>query len=235
MTTPEILKQLEAYGSEQTRKIFNSHGASENRYGVKVADLKKIVKQVKKNHQLALELYDTGNADAMYLAGLIADEKQMTKADLQRWAEQASWYMISEYTVAWVAAESAHGLELALEWIESDQEKIACAGWSTLSGLLALTPDDKLDLPQVEQLMERVKNTISSAPNRVRYTMNNFIIAVGCWVVPLTPKAKEIALAIGPVAVEMGGTACKVPLASEYIQKAEDKGRTGKKKKTVRC
>ena len=52
---------------------------------------------------------------------------------------------------------------------------------------------------------------------------------------PLYEKAKEIALAIGPVAVDMGGTACKVPLASEYIQKAADKGKIGKKKKTVRC
>jgi hypothetical protein len=43
------------------------------------------------------------------------------------------------------------------------------------------------------------------------------------------------AKAIGTVSVDMGGTACKVPLATEEIQKAEKKGRTGKKRKTIRC
>ena len=29
----------------------------------------------------------------------------------------------------------------------------------------------------------------------------------------------------------MGGTSCKVPLATDYIKKVEDKGRIGKKRK----
>jgi hypothetical protein len=42
------------------------------------------------DYQLALDLYDTGIADAMYLAGLIADDAKMTQKDLQRWIEGAS-------------------------------------------------------------------------------------------------------------------------------------------------
>ena len=73
MQLAEIMQQLEAWGSEQTKKTLMRHGAREPLFGVKVGDLKKIEKKVKKNHQLAMQLYDTGNADAMYLAGLIAD------------------------------------------------------------------------------------------------------------------------------------------------------------------
>ncbi len=74
MTTEEIMVELHRYGSEQTKKVLIKHGAREPFFGVKVQDLKKIVKKVKKNHALALELYATGNSDAMYLAGLITDE-----------------------------------------------------------------------------------------------------------------------------------------------------------------
>jgi 3-methyladenine DNA glycosylase AlkD len=122
MNLPEVMKELETMGNEQTKKIFSRHGAKEPLFGVKVGDLKKIVKKVKKDHHLSLALYETGNSDAMYLAGLIADESKITKKQLQNWAENANWYMISEYTVAWITAESPYGHELGMEWIESEEE-----------------------------------------------------------------------------------------------------------------
>ena len=67
------------------------HGAKEPFYGVKVGDLKPIQKRIKKDHALALALYDTGVSDAMYLAALIAeaDERQFDDPRFRR--ELASW------------------------------------------------------------------------------------------------------------------------------------------------
>ena len=65
--------------------------------------------------------------------------------------------------------------------------------------------------------------------------MNGFVIAVGCYVVPLMEEAKKIGRAMGKVKVNMGDTACKVPDAVSYIEKMEEMGRVGKKKKTVFC
>ena len=79
MTLQEVMTELEAYGNPQTKKTLIPHGAKEPFFGVKVADLKKILKKTKKNHDLSLELYATGNSDAMYLAGLMADEKKISK------------------------------------------------------------------------------------------------------------------------------------------------------------
>ena len=69
MTVQDILSELAQMGSENTKKIFMRHGAIEPIYGVKVGDLKTIQKIIKKDYQLALDLYATGNSDAMYLAG----------------------------------------------------------------------------------------------------------------------------------------------------------------------
>jgi 3-methyladenine DNA glycosylase AlkD len=215
--------------------VLLKHGVKEPFFGVKVEYLKTIQKKVKKDYQMAKELYATGNADAMYLAGLIADDRQMTKADLQTWVEQAISNNIADYTVPWVAAEGNYGFELALKWIDSDKEYIASAGWATLSNLVALKPDSDLDTEGLKRLLKRVENNIHNSSNRVRSGMNYFVIAVGGYVNPLTDEAIAIAERIGPVTVIKEGTACKVPFAPDYIEKTKARGSLGKKKKTVKC
>jgi len=235
MTTEQVMKELEKKGSESIRKIFKNHGYSGVMYGVKVGDLKVIQKKVKKDHELAMRLFDTGNYDAMYLAGLIADESKMSKKDIQQWAERSTSHGISEYTVAWVAAESDYGWELGMKWIDSSKENITSAGWNTLSGVIAMKPDNELDIALIKKLLQRIVKEIHSAPNRVRYTMNGFVIGVGGYIKELTKDAVDIAKKIGDVYVNMEGTACKVPSAADYIKKREAKGYIGKKKKTVKC
>lgn len=235
MTLKEVMAELEDYGNEGTKKIFLKHGAPEPIFGVKVQDLKKIVKKIKKDHALSLALFDTKNGDAMYLAALIADEKKITKAQLNKWAKTAKWYYNTEFSVPWVASETDHGFDLALEWIESKKETIASCGWATLSSIVTVQPDDRIDIKQYKKLLTRAQKEVHSAQNRVKYTMNNFIIAVGTYLDSLSADAIKAADKIGKVEVEMGGTACKVPLASEYIKKTLDRGGIRKKKKTARC
>jgi hypothetical protein len=171
----------------------------------------------------------------MYLAGLVADGSQMTKRELDAWARKASWYMIAEYTVPGVAVESPHARDRALKWISSKRESIAACGWCTYAGFIATRSDDSLDLDEIKGLLKRVTDEIDGAPDRVRYCMNGFVIAVGTYVPPLLRQAKAAAKKIGKVDVEMGGTSCKVPLALQYIEKVEAAGRVGKKRKTMKC
>jgi 3-methyladenine DNA glycosylase AlkD len=86
MTRDDVMAELARLGGEPTKKTLMRHGAREPFFGVKVGDLKVLQKKIKKDHALALALYDTGNSDAMYLAGLVADPAKMTKAQLRRWA-----------------------------------------------------------------------------------------------------------------------------------------------------
>lgn len=235
MTAQEVMAQLKKLGTEQTKKTHMRHGAREPLFGVKVADLKTIQKKVKRDHALSLELYDTGNSDAMYLAGLIAEPEKMTKPQLQKWVKGAYCSMLSCFTVPWVAAESRFGREVALDWMDSDKEQVAAAGWSTYACLLAIKPDAELDLVEVEKLMNRVRAEVGSAKNREKYCMVMFVISVGTYVVPLLAKAKAVAKAVGVVDVDVGDTSCQVPVASDYIAKVESMGRVGKKRKHAAC
>jgi 3-methyladenine DNA glycosylase AlkD len=235
MIVDEVMNKLEELGTEQTKRTFMRHGAKQPLFGVKVADLKKLVKDVRKDQHLAMDVFDTGNSDAMYLAGLSVNPETMTKDKLQAWAKQANWYLLSEYTVAGVAAESPFALELAREWLKSSEELIATCGWSTYANYISMTEDDKLDLEEIRGLLHLIEETIHEERNRVRYTMNSFVIVVGSSVQALYEEAVQTAEKIGRVHVNVGETACKVPEANGYIKKKIAAGKMGVKKKTCIC
>src|SRR5713101_3581597 len=104
MTAKEILEEMKPLGSDSYKKVIFNHGVKEPCFGVKVGDMQKIQNRIKKDYQLALDLYDTAIYDAMYLAGLIADDAQMTKQDLNRWVKKANGGSLESHTVPWVAA-----------------------------------------------------------------------------------------------------------------------------------
>src|SRR4029077_20679271 len=116
-------------GADSYKKVLLNHGICEPVFGVKIEELKKIQKKVKKDYKLALDLYATGNYDAQYLAGLIADEMKMSAKDLQKWVTSGNSPTLCGFTVAWVAAESADGHTVAMKWIDSKDENIAQTGW----------------------------------------------------------------------------------------------------------
>jgi len=235
MTAKEILEEIKPLGSDSYKRVIFNHGVKEPCFGVKISDLQKIVKRIKRDYQLALDLYDTGIYDAMYLAGLIADDARMTKKDLQHWVAKAYCRPLCGTTVAWVAAGSAHGWELAQEWIDSKTPLVAVAGWATLGSLVSIKDDAQLDLAALKRLLLRVPKTIHQAPDMVRYQMNSFIIAVGCYVQSLTETAIQTAEKIGPVMADLGDNACQVPFAPDYIRKVQKRGTIGKKRKTAKC
>jgi 3-methyladenine DNA glycosylase AlkD len=231
----DIVQELSKLGSESYRNVMRKHGARDPFFGVKISELKKIQKRIKSDYKLALDLYATGNYDAMYLAGLIADDAKMTQGDLQRWVDNAYCPALAESTVAWVTAQGEHGWVMARKWIESKHPVVAAAGWATLSDVLALTADDELDLKALKKLLQHVEKSIAKQPDRVRYAMNSFVIALGCFVEPLNIDAQAAAKNIGAFTIDQGDTACKVPSALERIQKAQQRGTVGKKKRTVKC
>ncbi|OFZ06656.1 MAG: hypothetical protein A3D92_19595 [Bacteroidetes bacterium RIFCSPHIGHO2_02_FULL_44_7] len=235
MDLKEVMAYLESKGSEQTRRIFTNHGAVGALFGVKVGDLKPIEKKERNNQALALELFATGNSDAQYLAGLIANPKELTEDQLTEWASGASWYMISEYAVAWNVAESPLCVGLCRKWIDSDSAAFQSCAWAALSSYVGMAPNETIDLTFMRGLLERIEKEIHTAANRVRYTMNGFVIALGAAHPEMTEACKMLGDRIGKVEVHMGETACKVPQIRPYIEKIEGKGRIGAKKKGAKC
>ncbi|MEK4066290.1 DNA alkylation repair protein [Peribacillus sp. FSL R5-0717] len=235
MNVEMVMQELEALGKERTKKMYISNGAHEPLFGVATGAMKPIVRKIKINQDLAEELYSTGNYDAMYFAGIIADPKAMTESDYDRWMDAAYFYMLSDYVVAVTLSESDIAQEVSDKWIASGEELRMSAGWSCYCWLLGNRKDVEFSESKISDMLDLVKNTIHESPERTKSAMNNFLYTVGISYLPLHEKAVETAKAIGIVEVKRDKKKSSFLNAYESIQKEIGRGRLGFKRKHVRC
>ncbi|MDP7980868.1 DNA alkylation repair protein [Bacillus sp. WLY-B-L8] len=230
-----VMQELVALGKERTKKMYISNGAQEPLFGVATGAMKPIAKQIKINQRLAEELYSTGNYDAMYFAGIIANPKAMSESDFDRWMDGAYFYMLSDFVVAVTLSESDFAQDVADKWIASGDELRMSAGWSCYCRLLGNRLDNEFSENKISNMLEIVKNTIHDSPERTKSAMNNFLYTVGISYLPLHEKAVEIAKEIGTVEVKRDKKKSSFLNAYESIHKEIDRGRLGFKRKYVRC
>lgn len=235
MNLEMVMQELEALGKDRTKKMYISNGAHEPLFGVATGAMKPIVKKIKINQHLAEELYATGNYDAMYFAGIIADPKAMTESDYNRWMDSAYFYMLSDYVVAVTLSESDIAQEVADKWIQSGEELRMSAGWSCYCWLLGNRKDVEFSESKILDMLGMVKSSIQESPERAKSSMNNFLYTVGTSYLPLHEKALETAKEIGIVELKKDYKKSSFLNAYENIQKEVDRGRIGFKRRHVRC
>jgi len=218
MDLKNALKELEAAGSEQTRKTYGRHGVKSPMFGVSHATFGKLKKQIKTDHALARLLWGTGNHDARVLATMIADAKAMNEAELESWVAALDNYVLTD-AVAKVAAASAYAMKKMQQWTRSTDEWTSSAGWIIMA---AMASDRGHADNFFDPYLTRIEKEIHEAPNRTRYAMNGAVIAIGCRGGAATTKAVTVAKRIGTVQVDPGETGCETPEAASYIKKALD-------------
>jgi 3-methyladenine DNA glycosylase AlkD len=189
-------------------------------FGVRYGDLGKLVKQIKVDHPLALELWKTGNHDARILATMIADPARTDFATLDAWAKDVTSYVLA-MAVASVAGTSPEVKTCIDRWTPSKSEWVAATGWDTIA--FALRDGSDLGSDELAGYLRTIEATIKKGKNRVRHSMNGALVAIGCVGGDLTEKAIAAARRIGKVEVDHGETDCKTPDAVPYIQKVLDR------------
>jgi 3-methyladenine DNA glycosylase AlkD len=230
-----VMRELESLGTAHTRKSYLSRGVREPLFGVATGAMKPLKKQIGVDQALADRLWDSGNYDAMYFAGMIADVGVMTEADFDRWMDGAYGPMLSDSVVAVTLAESSLAKSVADRWIRGGDEERAAAGWACYEWLLGWRPDDHFEPENVRELLELAAATIHTASPRLKRAMNRFVVAVGVSYRPLHDEALRAAGAIGLVEVVSSGEIATLGSAAEQIRRAAEKGRIGFKRRAVRC
>ncbi|MFV8291088.1 DNA alkylation repair protein [Aerococcus viridans] len=235
MEYAEVMTELEALGKDRTKKMYLSNGAVEPLFGVTTGSMKPMRKAIKIDQDLAEELYASGNYDAMYFAGVIANANAMTEADYDRWINQAYCFMLADWVVAVTLSEADIAQEVADKWIASGEELRMSAGWSTYCWLLGRLKDDNFDEDKLSAMLEQVKETIHDQPERTKHSMNNFVYTVGLSYIPLSEKALAVAEEIGELVIEREHKKPQTLNAYASFQKEIERNRIGFKRKYVRC
>lgn len=217
LSVDEVMRTLEAAGTEQTRKTYRRHGVTGPIFGVLFSAIKPLVKRIGVDHALALALWDTGNHDARTVAAKIADPYALGPDDLTRLAESLNGRSC-EHLVAQLAVDGPHGRAAAEAWLASADPGLRTIGWSVVGGLAlrdAALPDSWF-----EAHLRATEATIHSAANVQRWAMNHALIAIGCRSEGLRATALAAAARIGTVDIDHGDTWCKTASAAASIEKA---------------
>jgi 3-methyladenine DNA glycosylase AlkD len=227
MNKTEVIRELKAMGTAQNRKVFAAHGLHGDAYGVSYANLGKLKKKIKQDHPLAEQLWATGNLDARVLATMIADPQQISAKTLDTWVRDVDNHGIAA-AFSGVARRARGAKARTKKWIAARDQWKCTTGWDMLAGL---AESDTFTDDELEDYIEVIEQSIHTAKNRVKYSMNNAVIAIG-----LRPKLRKKVIAaakrIGKVNVDHGTTSCKTPDAVSYIAKTVEHRK--KKKKTTR-
>ena len=214
MNLTETMQQLEASGSEQTRKTWRRHGAAEPMFGVKFGDLAKLQKSIKVDHALAAQMWRTANHDARLLACMVTNATAITENELKAWASEVKDSSTAEALAA-LASRTPMAAKIREVWLADP--KMRRAGWSMVGHCakegIALDEATSLDY------IQRIEADIHQAENWTRRTMMVVLIGIGGRSATSRKAAEAAIKRIGPVAFDPGNTACEFPDPLPYIAK----------------
>jgi 3-methyladenine DNA glycosylase AlkD len=224
MTSTEILATLKKLGKPSTAAIYKRHGAGDDVYGVLTSEIGKLVKKIKIDHELAMELWKTGNAEAGILALQIADPRKLSEADAEALLDNPHPYFTAYYLSALLARSPIADAKMRA-WMKSSQESPRGVGYALLAHRLKGDADCVSDA-DAGKILATIEKEIHGSANRARYSMNNALIAIGVFKPSMKKKAIDAAKRIGKVEVDHGETDCQTPDAVAYIQKAAKRRRS---------
>lgn len=189
MTTKDILSQLQALGDEKRKKVNTKQGVVGIQHGVKMGDLRKIAKEIKKDHKLAMELWNTEVYEARGIACLIMDVNQFSDEQLDEIVGTIKNDWISDWMNSYVVKHHKGKDGFRQKWMQSANPMVARAGWN-LTASLANRKSDQLDYPKV---LDQLEKEMPTAPRVVQWTMNFALGYIGI----NFPEHRERALQLG--------------------------------------
>jgi 3-methyladenine DNA glycosylase AlkD len=189
MTVNEILTRLKSLGDDARRAHNTKAGPPDNQFGVKLGDIRAMAKKIKTDHELVLNLWDTGNVEAQLLATPIIKPKSLSAIELDKSTRSTTCVQVADWLKAYVVAQHPEKEALQQKWMMAKDRWVARAGWN-LTASRVNKGADGLDLTA---LLDRIEKEMPKAMPEVQRTMNNTLGAIGIQ----DPKLRKRAIAIG--------------------------------------
>ena len=189
MTLSDTLEHLKALGDDKVRMRNSRNGAGDNQYGVKLSDIRKVAKTLKSNHQLAIELWKTGNIDARFLATLVIEPEALSAAEMDQMVRSVVFVRVADWLNSYVVRNHAAKERLRQAWMTSDHPMAARAGWDLTMERIVRSPQG-LNIPA---LLDRVENEMGGVAPEIQWTMNGALAEIGIHF----PEHRKRALLIG--------------------------------------
>ena len=189
MTTQDVLTELKALAIDSLRQQNIKRGASDNHYGVKLGDIRKLSKHIGTDHQLGLSLWETGNDEARLLATLIIIPADLSIEELDDTVKSMTYPQLADWVNAYVIKYHHDKDVLREKWMVSDNAMAARCGWDLTSKRISKHTSDN----ERSALLDRLEIEMPTADPVTQWTMNFTLASIGIY----SPAHRERAIAIG--------------------------------------
>lgn len=213
-TVKECLSRLELRGDEKVRAHYKKRGAGDNQFGVKLGDIRKLAKEMKTQHELGLELWQTGNIDAQFLAILVMKPKSLTLEQLDDMLGSVEFDRVADWLNSYLVKKHPKSDERREQWMDSDKGMVARAGWNLTSIRVEKSPEG-LD---IGQLLDRIESEAPNAPPEAQWTMNFVLANIGIHHADHRERAIAIGEALGLYRDFPVSKGCTSPFAPIWIE-----------------
>ena len=213
MSVKKILAELESLRNEMIHKHKKKRGADDKQLGVKSGDIRKIAKRLKKDHALALGLWETEILDARMLAILIMDPKELTASEVNKLVRSCKYEGVADWLRNYVVKKHPDSEALRVKWMQAKQPMAARAGWGLTWERVAKSPEGL----ELEALLDRIEAEMSEAPELIKWYMNFCLAEIGIQFPKLRKRALAIGKAIGAYSDYPERKGCISPYAPTWI------------------
>jgi 3-methyladenine DNA glycosylase AlkD len=166
----DLLAELAALDDPKAREVNERHGDD---HGVNLGALRAIAKRLKTQHDLAVQLWATGDSAARLLAMLVCRPKAYGRDELDTMLRQARTPKVHDWLVNYVVKKSPHAEELRVAWLADPDPVVASAGWALTTQRLTDQPED------LDRLLDVIEAEMKDAPDRLQWAMNHCLARIG--------------------------------------------------------
>ena len=209
-TSTEVLATLASLEDEKIRAVNARHGDD---HAVNLTKLRAVAKDLKKNDELAGELWATGDTAARLVAILIMRPKAWSEAQLDEMLCDSRLPKVHGWLVSYIVKKSPHAEALRQSWMDDPDPVVASAGWALTSERVNKKPEG-LDL---SGLLDTIEAEMAEAPERLQWAMNETLAYIGIENPDLRKRAIDIGERLGVLRDYPTSPGCTSPFAPTWI------------------
>ena len=192
MNYNQIMKKLKSMESPKNVEGMARYGINpKNNLGISIYKLRSIAKEIGRNHDLALELWDSGIHDARLLAIFVENPEKVTSEQMDSWAEDFDSWDVCDQACTSLFDQNPIAWKKVFEWAERDEEFVKRGAFSIIAGLSV--HDKKASDEDFEEFFPIIKKHSIDERNYVKKAVNWALRNIGKRNLNLNKKAIKTA------------------------------------------
>ena len=178
MRCEDIIKKLENEANPINVAGMARFGINPDKtLGVSIPFLRKLAKEIRKNHDLAKELWLSGIHEARILAGLIDDPDRVTEKQMDQWVEDFDSWDVCDLVCSNLFDKTRFAYKKAFEWTTRDDEFVKRAGFVMMAALSV--HDKKASDREFEKFLPMIVREAKDERNYVKKAVNWALRVIG--------------------------------------------------------